>query len=230
MGPAKHASTRQRRTKLARNAGSNAVIRPAVGRRGRCGSSADANWSAMAVQQGRHPPPRAPPAAMSDEVDKHVLRKYDISQKMGKGVSPLAAARGSPPVPIRCLPGLWRASLPCLRTSPGARPVTQRGKHDALSRRARSECPNLRLRLVLQGRMPLTLRGHELAPRALSLPLHDGIDLRWPVATCGVAISAILWALCSLAGIWHRVEGRRPPLRSGRCAQKVFRRVSQRHR
>lgn len=33
---------------------------------------------------------------MSDEVDKHVLRKYDISQKMGKGVSSLGGARGSP--------------------------------------------------------------------------------------------------------------------------------------
>ena len=40
---------------------------------------------------------------MSEEVDKHVLRKYEIVQKLGKGVRELA-------VEWACRPGLlpWR--------------------------------------------------------------------------------------------------------------------------
>lgn len=42
---------------------------------------------------------------MTEEIDKHILKKYEVQQKLGKGVSPLAA--GAVP---------WRAGVPNCRS------------------------------------------------------------------------------------------------------------------
>lgn len=50
---------------------------------------------------------------MSEEIDKHVLRKYEVKQKLGKGVRALVTAPWRPAPGVRCtasdLPTLCRA-------------------------------------------------------------------------------------------------------------------------
>ena len=68
---------------------------------------------------------------MSEEVDKHVLRKYEVQQKLGKGVRsrPLPCTRAPcPPLPARCppcqLPGVVPSACPL---PPGSSRLLGRG-------------------------------------------------------------------------------------------------------
>lgn len=59
-----------------------------------------------------------------EEIDKHILKKYDIQQKLGKGVSALPAGRrgaGSPHVYV-CAPSRgWEAERPPAAPRTGVR-------------------------------------------------------------------------------------------------------------
>ena len=51
---------------------------------------------------------------MSEEIDKHVLKKYEVQQRLGKGVScRRAVARAPPPAPVVVRLAVQRLTTPC---------------------------------------------------------------------------------------------------------------------